>query len=675
MPLASSWWLSKKNKQQAWIDPVVMNGRIRYEIRTGPGGPPDPPKIGRAKFRCICCEEPCPDGYVKAEGAAGRIGTQLIAIVAEGPRHRVYLPPDAAHELAAQIPPPDNPPNGSLPEEALGFRVQRYGLTEWADLFTARQLVALDTFSKLVEEARNQVFADALSAGLKDDQIPLYQDGEGAYAYAEAVSVYLGIGVSRLSDMCNSLCGWENTRTQVRHLFTRQTIPMLWDFAENNVFNGAGGDYLTSLTSISRVVTHLNSKMCSVTQLDASSIESNTPYLISTDPPYYDNIGYADLSDFFYIWLRKTLASVFPQLFSTLLTPKVQEIIAAPYRHEGSNELARDFFEFELGRAIVRLQEMQDPQFPMTLFYAFKQAETDDSGVSSTGWETMLQALLSAKLTITGTWPILSEASNRIRSQGSNALATSIVIACRPRPEDAPLTSRREFLDRLQAELPSALIRMRQGNVAPVDLAQAAIGPGMEIFSRYTKVVEADGTPMTVRDALATINHTLDEHLESADAELDADTRWALTWHAQHAFQEGSFGKAEQLSKARNTSVAGLVQAGIAASGAGRVRLLSRDELDPKWDPKTDMRPTIWEVTHYLICRLQSEGEQAAADLLRQVGGLAEPARELAYRLYHTCERKNWASDALAYNSLVSAWPELTRLANKPPAGQTDLGL
>ncbi|WP_419845466.1 DUF1156 domain-containing protein [Candidatus Poriferisocius sp.] len=676
MPLASSWWLSKKKSRQAWVEPVVVNGQVRYEIGTGSGGPPDPPKIGRAKFRCICCEEACPDGYVKAEGAAGRIGAQLMAIVAEGTRQRVYLAPDEAHEQTAKVSPPDNPPTGNLPDEALGFRIQRYGMTEWAHLFTNRQLTALCTFSDLISEAREKARADAITAGLPDDSTPLRDGGSGAQAYAEAVSVYLSFAIDRTAMAGNSLCRWNPVGEKAQHFYGRQAIPMIWDFAETNPMCTSTGSLETSffiasdaLEATSRTPVIAGNS----TQLDAASVKLKAS-IVSTDPPYYDNIGYADLSDFFYVILRRLLGPVFPGVCSTLLTPKTQELIAAPYRHEGSKTEAEFFFESGLRKVFVRLSSVQDTRFPLTVWYAFKQAETNDGVTASTGWETMLEGLLEAGLTITGTWPVRSEKPTRMRSLDSNALASSIVLVCRPRPDDATLTSRRNFLNELTAELPDKLRVMRQGNIAPVDLAQAALGPGMEIFSRYAKVVEADGTSMTVRAALAAINQVLDETLEGADAELDADTRWAVTWFAEHGHEPGDYGRAEQLSKSRNTAVAGLVDAGIIESGGGKVRLLSRDELDPDWDPTADTRLTTWEVTHHLIRRLEADGEQPTGDLLRQVGGLAEPARELAYRLYHTCERKNWASDALAYNSLVSAWPELTRLANKPPTGQGDLG-
>ena len=676
MPLASSWWLSKKKGRQAWVKPVVENGRVHYEIGSGSGGPPAPPKIGRAKFRCICCGEACPDGYVKAEGMGGRIGTQLMAIVAEGTRQRVYLAPDEIHEQTPQIPAPDNPPTGKLPDEALGFRVQRYGMTEWAHLFTNRQLTALCTFSDLVSEARDQARADAMAASLPDDPTPLRNGGTGVQAYAEAISVYLSFGVDRTAMAGNSLCRWNPVGEKAQHFYGRQAIPMIWDFAETNPMCTSTGSLETSFEIASDAVEMTPSKPLvngAAIQLNAAAIEFK-PCVVSTDPPYYDNIGYADLSDFFYVILRRMLGSVFPNICSTLLSPKAQELIAAPYRHEGDKFEAEIFFEDGLRKVFARLREIQDKQFPLTVWYAFKQSESNDGVTASTGWETMLEGLLEARLTITGTWPVRSEKPTRMRSLGSNALASSIVLVCRPRPEDATLTSRRNFLNELATELPNKLRLMRHGNIAPVDLAQAAIGPGMEVFSRYAKVVEADGTPMTVRTALAAINQVLDETLEGADAELDADTRWAVTWFTEHRNEPGDYGRAEQLSKSRNTSVAGLVDAGIAESGGGQVRLLTRDELDPDWDPMTDARPTTWEVTHHLIRHLQTGGEQSAANVLRQVGGLAEPARELAYRLYHTCERKNWASDALAYNSLVTAWPELTRLATQPPTGQADLG-
>ena len=677
-PLASSWWLSKKKGRDAWVEPVVDHAAkaVRYEIGGGEGGPSEAPKQGRAQFRCVFCSSPIPGDHVKAQAQAGGLGAQLMAVVAQGDRRRVYLPPDAYHERAAQIPPPPDPPSGRLPDEALGFRVQRYGMGEWADLFTPRQLTALCCFADLVAEAREQARADALAAGMGDDPTPLRDGGTGATAYAEAVSVYLGFAVSKCSDYWSNLCSWHNTGEKVRSTFGRQAIPMVWDFAETNPFSDSTGNWSAMVDWTQKALAAVPAGGRGVVvQRDATASVSG-PVVVSTDPPYYDNIGYSDLSDFFYVWLRRTVGGVFPDVCSTLLAPKAQELIAAPYRHGGDRDAAEEFFEAGLGGVFARLRDVQDPRFPLSVYYAFKQAETSEEGATaSTGWETMLTGLLRAGFQITGTWPVRSELANRMRSQQSNALASSIVLVCRPLPEGAPLASRREFLDALAAELPAALADLQKASIAPVDVAQAAIGPGMAVFSRYSRVIEADGAQMGVRAALAAINRVLDETLEATEADLDSDTRWALTWHAQKGFEPGDYGQAEQLSKSRNTSVDGLVQAGIVESRAGRCRLVPRHELDEDWSPASDERLTVWEITNHLARKLETQGEQAAARLLAQVGGLADAARDLAYRLHHICDRNGWAADALAYNSLAAAWPDLARQAQKPPDNQTNLDL
>ena len=677
-PLASSWWLSKKKGRQAWVAPVVDHAAktVRYEIGGGDGGPPDAPKQGRAQFRCVFCASAIPTDHVRVQAQGGGLGARLMGVVAQGDRGRVYLPPDAAHEQAARIPPPPDPPAGRLPDEALGFRVQRYGMVEWADLFTPRQLTALCCFADLVAEARERARADAVAAGMGDDPTPLRDGGTGAAAYAEAVSVYLGFAVSKCSDYWSNLCSWHNTGEKVRSTFGRQAIPMVWDFAETNPFSDSTGNWSAMVDWTQKALAAVPAGGRGVVvQRDATASVSG-PVVVSTDPPYYDNIGYADLSDFFYVWLRRTAGGVFPDVCSTLLAPKSQELIAAPYRHGGDRDAAEEFFEDGLGGVFARLRDVQDPRFPLSVYYAFKQAETSEEGATaSTGWETMLAGLLRAGFQITGTWPVRSELANRMRSQQSNALASSIVLVCRPRPEDAPLASRREFLDALAAELPAALADLQAASIAPVDVAQAAIGPGMAVFSRYSRVIEADGARMGVRAALAAINRVLDETLEATEAELDSDTRWALTWHAQHGFEPGDYGQAEQLSKSRNTSVEGLVQAGIVESRAGRVRLIPRHELDENWSPASDERLTVWEIANHLAYRLETRGEQSAAQLLRQTGGLADSARHLAYRLHHTCDRNGWAADALAYNSLAAAWPDLAQQAHKPPDNQTNLNL
>ena len=510
-----------------------------------------------------------------------------------------------------------------------------------------------------------------LLAGMKGDDKPLTDGGAGAAAYADAVATYLGFAVDKMADTNCSLCTWQIDPPRLRATFGRQGLPMTWDYAEANIFGDAAGDYQRCVASVCEVLERLVARVVGqVRQLDATQIvEGVTTPAVCADPPYYDNIGYSDLADFFYIWLRRSLGKIYPSLFSTLLTPKAQELIASPYRFDGNKKRAEDFFEEGLGRAFVRVRQTQHPDLPLTLYYAFKQAEVEEedqsgtgfSAVASTGWETMLEGLLKAGFVVAATW----------------ALASSIVLSCRPRTKAAPLATRRKFLGELKDRLPGALKRLQQGNVAPVDLAQAAIGPGMAVFSRYSKVVEADGSPMRVRTALALINQTLDEALAEQEGEFDTDTRWAVAWFEQFGMNEGPFGVAETLSKAKNTAVKGLEEAGILVAKAGKVRLLRREELDRDWDPTTARRLTVWEVTHQLIRALEKEGEAGAAALLRRVGALGETARDLAYRLYGVCERKKWSAEALAYNSLVIACPEITRLARTevPREQQISLGV
>ena len=679
VPLVNSFVLSKKKGRVTWVDPTVDNANrsIRYEIRSGAGGDAPEGTVNRQGGRCLATDAAMPFRYIREEASAGRMGAQLMAVVAEGDRRRVYLPPDPAHAETAQVEPPDDVPSGELPEQALGFRVQQYGMSKWVDLFTPRQLTALCTFSDLVGEARVRVRADARAAGFDDDPTPLREGGTGAVAYAEAVSVYLAFALSKVADRGSTICTWFSARDSTRSTFSRQAIPMTWDFAEANTLLDGTGSFLGAVDWTAESVEGwqvLEAPLGVVAQRDAQSvIDEYESVLVSTDPPYYDNIGYADLSDFFYVWLRRCLGSVFPDVCSTLTAPKRQELIATPYRFDGDKQRAEEFFEDGLGRVFERLRDVQDERFPLTVYYAFKQAETTDGGVASTGWETMLQSLIDAGLTVAGTWPLRTELSNRMLASGTNALASSIVLVCRRRPASAPLATRREFLSALKSELPEALRLLRQGAIAPVDLAQAAIGPGMAVFSCYARVMEAGGEPMRVRTALELINDALDEVAEGIDADFDYDTRWAVSWFGEYGFDEGEFGRAELLSKSRNTSVAGLAEAGIVTSGAGKVRLLRRDELDTDWDPTTDRRFTIWEVTHHLIHRIHEQGEEAAAALLRAVGGHGESAKELAYRLYLICERKGWAGEALDYNSLVTSWPELTKLAAAPATTQATL--
>jgi putative DNA methylase len=533
MPLVSKWHLSTKQGKAAWVEPVIDRAAktVRFTVRTE-GEPPDG-TVNRRGARCIACGTPAPFDHVRAEGKAGRMGAQMMAIVAEGPRGRVYLPPNAEQDAIAAQAKPEWEPTTDLPKQALGFRVQLYGMTRHSDLFTPRQLVALTTLSDLVQEARGHVLRDALAAGLPDDGVPLDVGGLGATAYADAVATYLAIAVDRAADRGSTICSWDTGYVKIRNTFARQAIPMTWDFAEGNPFSDSSGSFDGAIDWVAKVLEHLPPQPYSTAkQEDAMLLKPDTKGIVfATDPPYYDNIGYSDLSDFFYVWLRRSLGAVYPKLFEAPLTPKENELIASPYRFGGDKRKAQQFFIDGLGKAFGSMRNTHNPDYPFVAFYAYKQAETDEqqngAALSSTGWETMLEGLIQAGFTINGTWPMRSELSNRMLASGTNALASSIVLVCRPRPQDAPTASRREFLNGLKRELPEALRLLQHGNIAPVDLAQAAIGPGMAVFSRYAGVLESDGKPMRVRTALQLINQTLDDVLAEQEGEYDADTRWA----------------------------------------------------------------------------------------------------------------------------------------------------
>lgn len=675
MPLASKWTLSTKKGKKAWVEPVVDRDAktVRFEVRTGEGVAPEG-TVNRQGARCIVCGDSVPFPHVRGVGQERGLGVRLMAIVAEGQRGRVYVAPDESHITVAGSAEPEWRPEASLPHNPRDFKTPNYGMTTFAELFTDRQLVALTTFSDLVAEARERVLQDAKAAIAAGAWPPdgLADEKQRASSYADAIATYLGLFSSRLSDYHSSICSWHSGRETMRNTFARQAIPMVWDYAEANVFSGSTGSVEGALEWIAKVLDGCAAERRGVcAQLDAAAaLEKKGDLVISTDPPYYDNIGYADLSDFFYVWLRRSLKSVYPGLFSTLLTPKSSELVATPYRFEGDKKRAQSFFEDGLGVAFARMRQHGHRDYPLTVYYAFKQSETEKSGAertASTGWESMLAGLQRAGFAVTGTWPMRSELSNRPVASGANALASSIVLVCRQRAEHAPLASRREFLDALKQELPQALRHLQRGNIAPVDLAQASIGPGMAVFSRYSKVLEADGSPMSVRTALALINQALDEVVAEQEGEFDGDTRWAIAWFSEVGMSAGEFGRAELLSKAKNTSVQGMAEAGVVEARGGKVRLLRRDELDEGWDPATDKRLTVWEMTQHLIGRLD-EGEAAAAALVHQLGANAEAARDLAYRLYLVCERKKWSQEGQAYNALVVAWPEIQRLAAADPA-------
>ncbi len=684
VPLASTFMLSTKAGKEAYVEPVIEGGGYRFRVLVGKPKDAAAAKSGTklsrgANFQCLVSGTPIAPQYIKDEGKAGRMGARLMAIVAEGDRGRVYLAPTAEMEAIALTAQPTWKPEGEIPKRMTGGNCTPYGLTTWGDLFTPRQLVALTTFSDLVQEARERVQHDALAAGLPDDGKPLREGGTSAPAYADSTVAFLGLAISRFADRNNALCTWDSgpigTRSStggsartasLRNLFSRQAIPMVWDYGEANPFSDSGGGYNSALDWIEPAVRALGGTATGWAMVDNAQAQSvSADKLVSTDPPYYDNIGYADLSDFFYVWLRRSLRPLFPDLFATLAVPKAEELVATPYRH-GGRERAETFFLDGMTQAMHRLAEQAHPAFPVTIYYAFKQAETKGSeGTTSTGWETFLDAVIRAGFAVSGTWPMRTELGNRMIGSGTNALASSIIHVCRPRGADAPTATRHELVTALKAELPQALAHLQRSNIAPVDLAQAAIGPGMAVYTRYSKVLDAEGKPLTVREALALINQTLDEALAEQEGDFDADTRWALTWFEQEGFAEGEYGVAEQLSKSKNTSVDGMVAAGILASKRGKVRLLRPEELPADWDPTTDPRLTAWETVHHLIRVLEAGGEEAAGELVAKLGAKAELARELAYRLYTLCERKKRAPEALAYNGLVQSWPEILRLSRE----------
>ena len=680
VPLASTFMLSTKTGKEAYVEPVIEGRGYRFTVKVGK--PPDTDaakagtKLSRGSFRCLMSGSPIEGDYIKAEGQAKRMDARLMAVVAEGDRGRVYLAPTAEHEETAGKAMPEWRPEGNVPARLTGGTCVPYGLSTWADLFTPRQLVALTTFSDLVTEARARVERDAIVAGLPDDSTPLRDGGTGASAYAEAVGVYLVFALDKVADRGSTICTWFTERDSTRNTFARQSIPMTWDYAELNTLLAGTGSFLGAVEwtaeSIDGVAAGYGSSVGTGTHADAGNQVLSSDRVVSTDPPYYDNIGYADLSDFFYVWLRRSLRSVFPDLFATLAVPKAEELVATPYRH-GNKEKAETFFLAGMTEAMRRLAEQTHPGFPVTIYYAFKQSERKgDEGTSSTGWETFLDAVIEAGFSVTGTWPMRTELGNRLIGMGTNALASSIVLVCRQRPSDAPLATRREFVAALKSELPVALTHLQRGNIAPVDLAQAAIGPGMAVYTRYAKVLDAAGNALSVREALVLINQTLDETLAQQEGDVDADSRLALAWFEQFGFDEGEYGIAEMLSKAKNTSVVGMVEAGILESKRGKVRLLKPEELPDDWDPTTDRRLTAWEIVHYLIRALEAGGESAAAALLAKLGAKAEVARELCYRLYTLCERKKRAAEALSYNALVQSWLEITRLAREEQKAEVE---
>lgn len=658
MPLVHSFILSKKKGKEAWIEPLFENGKTAYAVHHE-GKLTLEGTINRKGAVCACCGSPVGYPYIRAESVAERMGAHLMAVVAEGKNGRVYISPDDVQILAAQVEKPIEYPEGQLAYYPGHLNTNVYGLNEFHKLFTNRQLTALTTFSSLVAEAQTKAEADAVAAGVVNDHIALSAGGSGARAYGEAVGVYLAFVIDKMTDYNSSICSWNPPREGLRNTFGRQAIPMVWDYAEANPFSNSSGCFDNMAEWVTKCISELPANQISeVSQFDAQSDCGLRNIMVSSDPPYYDNIGYADLSDFFYVWMRQSLKDTYPKLFRTMLVPKAEELVATPYRFEGSTEKARDFFEDGMLHTCQQIYQYAREDIPVTIYYAYKQSDTDeDSKTASTGWETMLSAIIRAGFAITGTWPMSTEREGRTIGIGINALASSIVLVCRKRPADAPQTTRRGFIAELKRELRPALQKLQRSNIAPVDLAQSAIGPGMGVYSRYGRVLEADGSAMTVRSALQIINQELDVYFNEQDGELDANSRFCVDLYTQNAFNNLKFGDADTLARAKNTSVAALASKGVLSTERGIVRLLTREELPEKVDPREE---SIWLLCQQLTRAMETGGVEACAQIVApMLGSNAERAKDLAYRLYTLAERKGWTQESYAYNALVVAWREI----------------
>lgn len=676
MPLASSFVLSKKKGKEAWVEPIFENEKFRFKMHYGrfPNEALNGTKKGKkALFCCPACGDGLANGdYIDKQASAGELGRILITIVAEGEHGRIYLSPDdiQTHAMIENI--EEYYRNNYLDEEvphaecrgtfASNAQGRRYGFFEFKDYFTSRQLIALTTFSDLVAEAQAKVEADAVAAGMPNDHSPLSEGGTGAKAYGEAVGVYLAFLVDKMADYHSTICSWNPSRDGIRNTFGRQAIPMVWDYAEANPFSNSTGCFDNMMEWIYKALIEFTARgFGHVKQFDAQSDCFLRNIMISTDPPYYDNIGYADLSDYFYVWLRRSLRSTYPNLFRTMLVPKAEELVATPYRFDNDKEKAKAFFEEGMLHTCQQLYQYAREDVPVTIYYAYKQSDTDvkasEKKTASTGWETMLSAIIQAGFAITGTWPVRTERVGRTIGNGTNALASSIVLVCRKRSADATICTRRSFINELKRELRPALQKLQASNIAPVDLAQSAIGPGMAVFSKYTQVLEADGSPMTVRNALQIINQELDIYFNEQDGELDRDSRFCVELYTQYAFNDLKFGEADVLARAKNTSVEALAAKEVLFAEKGTVHLYSRDELPEKVDENERI---IWLLTQQLTRAMETGGVQACAEVVAPImGSNAEFAKALAYRLYTIAERKGWAQEAHAYNALVAAWPDI----------------
>ncbi|MGE4043551.1 MAG: DUF1156 domain-containing protein [Acetobacteraceae bacterium] len=711
VPLVSSFMLSTKEGKKAWVEPIIdptAEHGWRFEIKSGPLLKSDEEKLklgtkgGKAQaFVCLLTGAAIERTYIQAEGKADRLGERLMAIVADGPRGRLFLEPNPVHENLGRSA-PDNqaldearatflsPPT---PTRAMitGGVCSAYGLRTYGHLFTARQTIALLTLCDLVEEVKRKVISDLSCFGFSDDPAPLHAGGAGDSAYADAISTYLAFMVTQLANHSSTLCGWNSANTQMRSVFARQAMPMTWDFAEVNVFSESSGSYFSLFDRLKKAFTGLPE----TTGLPAGGIYSldaaknsypERPFVVCTDPPYYDNIGYADLSDFFYVWLRQPLGHIWPDLFRRLTTPKEHELVATSYRFSGSDipdwvrdkpnlssrwtklspkDRAEAFFMAGMSNALVAMRDASTHTDPLVIYYAFKQSEIAEDGITSAGWASFLQAIVDSGLGIDGTWPLDTEKKGRSVEIGANALASSVVLVCRKRVGNAHIITRSEFLRTLKREMPEAVDKIRRAGVGPVDMPQSVIGPGMGVFTRHAQVLEDDDSPMSVKIALALINRVWGEIENDLDANFDAETQVALAWFSTYGFDARSSGDLINLATAKNISIESLFRSGVFENLHGKAGLIPRERLDHDWSPATDKTVTVWECVQHTarVLRAEDGGAEAAARLVAAMGPKAEDARALAYRLYEIASQKAWAAEALVYNELAQEWAHLDTLA------------
>jgi putative DNA methylase len=686
VPLASTFLLSSRAGAEVIVKPVIDRAKMewRFEIDDNPNvealkAAKNGTKAARgANFTCLLTGATIDDTHVKAEAMAGRMGVALMAIVADGGRRRVYLAPTQEHVRAAAIEAPDVPEvDQPLPNDPRAIWCTLYGLDRFTKLFTPRQLVALTTFSDLLMDARDKALADAKkhwSGDHADDIVGLANGGRGPKAYADAVTTYLAFVISKLSTRSCTQTAWYVDRESTMAAFSRQGIPMNWGFAEMNTLLEGSGSFGNALEWTAEIIDNLavGGHFGAVSLLDAA--QNNYPVqsvVISTDPPYYDNIGYADLSDFFYVWLRRALTQLWPELFRRIVTPKKEELVANPYRQGGKPE-AENFFMKGMGEALTALR-IAATDDPLVIYYAFKQSEIAPDGITSAGWASFLQAVIHSGLIVDGTWPMRTEQASGLRAMNSNSLASSVVLVCRRRDNSAPNITRADFLRSLRREMPEALAEIRRAGVGPTDIQQAAIGPGIGIFTRHTSVLNTDGTPMLVKDALKLVNQVREEITSSGDGDYDSETRFALDWFAAKGFDKGKSGDAIVMTNAVNVSLDGVKNAGFFEAKGGVARLLKREELSDEWGPAKGA--TVWEACQHLIKRLTAEdgGIEAAAMLYNRLGALAEPAHALARRLYDICEQKKWASEGQVYNQLHQEWDVIEKRAGKLAETGADL--